>query len=115
MQVLLFVTVSFLIVILIGIIKSNFSIKSKLIFFLLFFSLIIAAFIYEAKLSEKQERNREIIRLFNQGKSVYCENHEVNSSYFILNFATLSFLGKEEYQDVRGVIYPVEKCSKRKK
>jgi len=114
-QILLFITVSFLIAVLIGIIKSNFSIRSKIIFFLLFFSLIIAAFFYEAKLSEKQERNRAIITAFNQGKSVYCENREVNSSYFILNFATLSFLGKEEYKEVRGVVYPVEKCSKRRK
>ncbi len=112
MQIILFFIVVVLIIILFAIIKSNFSLKNKLVFFFILFSLILSAFVYEAKLSDKEDRNRVVINAFNQGKSIYCENNEVNSSYFLLNFGTLSFVPKEDKTEFKGVVYPVEKCSK---
>ncbi|NPA82150.1 MAG: hypothetical protein GXO31_06030 [Epsilonproteobacteria bacterium] len=110
MQLLLFVLVIILIFILFGIIKSNFSLKNKIIFLFILSFLIFAAFVYEAKLSEKEDKYRNLMIAFNQGKSLICHNREVNSSYFILNFGTLSFIGKDEITEVRDLIIPVKDC-----
>ncbi len=114
MQLLLFLIVLILLLLLFGIIKSEFSLKNKLIFLFLLSGLIILAVIYEAKLDEKEDKYRKIMIAFNQGKSLICENREVNSSYFVLNFGTLSFIGKDNIPEVRDLIISVEKCHLKK-
>ncbi len=114
MQLLLFLVVLILLILLFAIIKSEFSLKNKLIFLFLLIGLIVLAVIYEAKLDEKENKYREIMIAFNQGKSLICENREVNSSYFVLNFGTLSFIGKDNIPEVRDLIISVEKCRLKK-
>ena len=114
MQLLLFLAVLILLILLFAIIKSEFSLKNKLIFLFLLTGLIVLAVIYEAKLDEKENKYREIMIAFNQGKSLICENREVNSSYFVLNFGTLSFIGKDDIPEVRDLIISVEKCRLKK-
>jgi len=67
----------------------------KIISTVILLSIILAAALYNTYNSEQREQMLKVVRAFKQGKSVHCNNEEVNATNYTLSIGTYTFIGKK--------------------
>ncbi len=66
--------------------------------------------LFEYSASRHEAHNRAVMDAYEQGKTLICDDHEVNSTTYFLETGTLSFQAKERYREIRGLIFPIDSC-----
>ncbi|ASM38564.1 MAG: hypothetical protein SPI03_00400 [Campylobacter sputorum] len=84
--------------------------KSKLISTLVVFFICICIFIYESKISSISKEKTSLVTQFNQGKILKCGIYDVNKSGFNYEFGTSTFIPKNEFVNLKGVIINIKDC-----
>ncbi|MBD3797174.1 MAG: hypothetical protein IE887_05455 [Campylobacterales bacterium] len=69
--------------------------SQKLIVVAIFAMFISSAIMYNTYAANEQKKVLEIVKKFQQGKTLICDNVEVNATNFDLSIGTYTFVGKE--------------------
>ena len=84
-------------------------IKQKLIATLVVFAIIFSALLYNTQSNAQSQRVLDVITKFKQGKSVKCQDKEVNNTNFSLSVGTYTFIGKSK-TSAEGLMINVSAC-----
>lgn len=105
MSVLLFiVAIAVFIVVIFTVIEEN---RQRLIITGVFAAVMAVAGIYTYVNSAKTEKKAEMVRAFDQNKTIICNGVEVNQGNFYYDYPTQSFIGTGEY---RGQVISLSRC-----
>lgn len=74
------------------------------------FVVILLVFAYEIVFSKKQLGEREMINHFQQNGALMCQGKRVDMTHYRFENGTQSFVAKEEYVELRGIIIPLSDC-----
>ena len=91
--------------------KSAMSKRKKWTLFILLVILVKVGVIYEWHLSQKSAHNREMINAFKQGKTLVCQDKEINNQTFLFVSGTLSFIPNDTNKHDKGVILDIANCT----
>lgn len=58
-------------------------------------TLILSATAYNLYSAKQQEKMLEVVKRYNQGKTLHCNGTDVNATTFSLSIGTYTFIGKE--------------------
>lgn len=83
--------------------------KQKLIATLVVFAIIFSALLYNTQSNAQSQKMLDVITKFKQGKSVKCQDKEVNSTNFSLSVGTYTFIGKNK-TSAEGMMINVSAC-----
>ncbi|MBU0631446.1 hypothetical protein KKA17_02265 [bacterium] len=69
--------------------------KQKLGVSVLFGVFVLLAYLYNTTSANEQEKILKTVRDFENGKTLTCNNKEINSTFYTLSVGTYTFIGKE--------------------
>jgi len=69
--------------------------QQKFITVFVVFLLIGSAVLYNENSKKERQHTYEIVTKFNQQKTIFCGNQEINQTNFSLSLGTFTFIGKE--------------------
>jgi hypothetical protein len=69
--------------------------SQKIIVTSIVFFIIIGAVTYNKYNTMQREKMLDVVRKFEQGKTVNCNGVDVNSTYYTLSIGTYTFIGKK--------------------
>lgn len=110
MRIILFLLLLILILAVISLSNDLLSKKSKAVVLVLIVAIFGAAFYYTQATQNTQNTSLELLRAYEQGKSLKCGEYEVNSSNFGFEYGTQSFVAKRGAKNYEGVILDIKKC-----
>ncbi|GEM_PF-749906 len=62
--------------------------------------------------TQQADKQRELIKMFEQGHDLKCGDYVVNAKNFIFVTGTLSFVSKGEIKSLKGVVIDMSTCKK---
>lgn len=110
MRLILFLVIIIVAIIIYSTNDEKLSKKSKLILTITLALICGAIFIYENKISSLSKQKNILITQFNQGKILHCKNYDVNKTGFNYEFGTSTFIPKNEFKNLKGVIVNIKDC-----
>ena len=75
--------------------------------------ILLAIFLYEFIFSKQEQTSRELANSFVQGKTLICQDAEVNNTEYTLERGTGSFMPKDTKKTL-GTLYSIEDCQLKK-
>ncbi len=111
MQIMLLLIVILLILLIVALKKDSISSLNKVYITLIVVTIIVSIIIYQSLFSQHEKHNRELINAYKQGKTLICNQHEVNNTSFNLETGTQSFVAKRELKELSGIIYDIGDCT----
>lgn len=85
------------------------SVKQKIASTLAVFAIILSALFYNTQSNAQSQKMLDVIIKFKQGKSVKCQEIEVNNTNFSLSVGTYTFIGKSK-TSAEGLMINVSAC-----
>ena len=73
-------------------------------------SVVFGATAYNSYSLSQQEKILSVAKAYNQGKTVICNNKEINATLYSLSIGTYTFIGKEN-TPLYGEMIDVAECS----
>ena len=70
--------------------------KQKVTITVVFFGIIIAAILFNTYNSNQREQMLSSVLKFKQGKTIKCNERDVNASMYTLSIGTYTFIGKKD-------------------
>lgn len=110
MRFVLFLVIIVIAITIYNISDEKLSKKSKLIILFTVVTITTLIFIYESKFSAISEQKTTLVTEFNKGKVLKCGNYDVNKSGFNYEFGTSTFIPKNEFINLKGVIISIKDC-----
>lgn len=110
MRIILFLVLVILILALISISSEILNKKAKFVILLLVALICASVFYYTQGVKNTQNASLELLRAYEQGKSLRCGEYEVNASNFGFEYGTQSFVAKRGAKNYEGVILDIKKC-----
>lgn len=110
MRFVIFLILIILAIIIYSINNEKLSKKSKFTITAIVILIFGGIFIYESKISSINEQKTSLLTKFNQGKVLKCGDYEVNKSNFNYEFGTSTFIPKNEFTSLKGVIINIKDC-----
>lgn len=83
---------------------------SKISIVVLIAIIAIGVGFYEKRVDEIQTNKNSLVVEFNRGKTLKCGTKDVNNSVFNYEFGTSSFVPKNEFSALKGVIINIKDC-----
>ncbi len=110
MRIILFLVLVILILALISISSEILNKKAKFVILLLVALICASVFYYTQGVKNTQNESLELLRAYEQGRSLRCGEYEVNASNFGFEYGTQSFVAKRGAKNYEGVILDIKKC-----
>ena len=110
MRIILFLFLVILILALISISSEILNKKAKFVILLLVALICASVFYYTQGVKNTQNESLELLRAYEQGRSLRCGEYEVNASNFGFEYGTQSFVAKRGAKNYEGVISDIKKC-----
>ncbi|MDD5156685.1 hypothetical protein [Sulfurimonas sp.] len=85
------------------------NLKQKLIATLVVFLVILSALFYNNQSNAQSQKTLDVITKFKQGKSIKCQDKEVNNTNYSLSVGTYTFIGKNK-TSAEGLMINVSAC-----
>lgn len=110
MRIILFLVLILFILIIFALSENLISKKNKFLITGLIVLIFGAVYFFAQYDKSVQNSANELLSTFEQGKSLVCDNIEVNSTNFAFEYGTQSFIPKRENKANAGVIISIKKC-----
>ncbi len=101
MQILLLLIVILLILLIVAIKRDSISALNKIYIAIIIFVIVGSIVTYQTIFSKQEKHTRELINAYKQGKTLVCNNQDVNLSFYNLETGTQSFIAKPEKKGVK--------------
>ena len=74
---------------------TTFDIYQQMSIAVVILSIMAVAVMYNEYTKQESQKVREAVLQFNQGKTIHCDDKEVNSTNYTLSIGTYTFIGKK--------------------
>ena len=111
MQIILLLIVILLVLLIVAIKKDSISSLNKLYIGIIVLVIVSSIIAYQSMFSKYEKHNRELINAYKQGKTLICNQNEVNNVSFRLETGTQSFVAKREKKELKGIIHDIGDCT----
>lgn len=110
MRIVLFLMLIVIAIIIFSASDEKLSKQSKIAIAILITIIAICVGIYQKNITEIQINKNALIIEFHKGKTLKCSNWDVNETIFNYEFGTSSFVPKNEFSALKGVIINIKDC-----